>query len=272
LYGVSVPAEKPVVDEKTKKNPLEYFDENEQYEDVQIKVIYEPKQHGGPDQFVEEKDDLVNDRAEKLASMLGMKRVGWIFSHNGDREVPLLASEILKAAELQSKYGKSFVTLVVSPNEEGKLEFEAYQASKQCVELWEKDLLSLHPTNPEVVVAKKEVEVERKMTKDIDCLLLTCNVAISSADYDLQTGFPIRNRPITEHAQTMLELKRVLTERKRKNQPFVQSISDFHLLLFLTDYLSLDSDFPTLCEAVKRHNNNMALGFQHLIEAYAGIQ
>jgi len=275
LYGTTVPAEKPVVDEKTKKSDMEYFDENEQYEDVQIKVIYEPKQHGGPDKFIEDRDaeeQMIHDRTETLAGLLGMKPVGWIFSHNGDREVPLLASELLRAAELQSKYGKAFVTVVVSPNEEGNIEFEAYQASKQCVELFEQGLLSAHPTNPELITSKKDVEVERKMTTQIDCLLLTCNVAISSAEYGFQVGFPVRNRPATEYQQSMLKVKEVLLDRKRKNQPFVQRVSDFHLLLFLTDYLSLDSDFPALCEAIKNRNNNMALNFEHLIEAYAGIQ
>jgi nuclear protein localization family protein 4 len=275
LYGNTVPAEKPLVDEKTLKSDMEYFDENEQYEDVQIKVIYEPKQCGGPDKFVEivdQEEQMIRSRADALASLLDMKPVGWIFSHNGDREVPLLALEILRAAELQSKYGKTFVTVVVSPNEEGRLEFEAYQVSKQCVELYEKGLLSAHPTNPEIIVSKKEVEVERKMTTQIDCLLLTCNVAISSADFGLQVGFPIRNRPSPEYQQSMVKLKEILLERKRKNQPFVQRISDFHLLLFLTDYLSLDSDFPVLCEAIKKRNNSMIGNFENLIESYAGIQ
>lgn len=255
---------------------MEYYDENELYEDVQIKVIYEPKQHGTPTEFVEDVNDaeekMIHNRADILASMLGMKPVGWIFSHNGDREVPLLASEVLRAAELQSKHGKAFVTVSVSPNEEGRLEFEAYQASKQCVDLYEKGLLSPHPTNPEIIVCKKEVEVERKMTTQIDCLLLTCNVAISSAEYGYQVGFPVRNRPGPEHIQSLLRVKDVLLERRKKKQTFVQQVNDFHLLLFLTEFLSLDSDFPTLCEAIVKKNNGMAQAYETLIESYAGIQ
>lgn len=287
LYGCTVPAEKPVVDSATaaqnqtqnnpKKSEMEFYDENEQYEDVQIKVIYEPKQTSTVTKAVEVGDDdteekMIRERADILAGMLGMKPVGWIFSHDGDREVPLLAAEVLRAAELQSKYGKAFVTVSVAPNEEGHIEFEAYQASRQCVELFEKGLLSVHPTNPELIVCKKEVEVERKMTTNIDCLLMTCNVAISSAEYGFLTGFPVRNRPGDENVQSLMAVRDVLLERRKKKMSFVQQVNDFHLLLFLTEFLSLESEFPMLCEAIRNKDNGAMQAFETLIESYAGIQ
>ena len=122
-------------------------------------------------------------------------------------------------------------------NEIGEIQFEAYQVSKQCVELWEKGLLSENPENLEFLIAKKQVEIERKMTNDIDALLLVSNVAIAPHKSSFQVGFPPRNRPGNEMFQNMVELKSVLLERR--SQKFVQRVSDFDLLLFLTDYLSL---------------------------------
>lgn len=132
-------------------------------------------------------------------------------------------------------------TQITTADEEGKIVFEAYQVSKQCVELWEKGLLEPHPTNPEFIITKKQVEVERKMTNEIDALLLVSNVAIASHQGNFLVGFPPRNRPGNEALQSMDELKQVLLERKK--QKFVDRVSDFDLLLFLTDYLSLTVSF-----------------------------
>nr|CAG4719399.1 unnamed protein product [Naegleria fowleri] len=271
LYGVTTPGKKPQPSEEEKKKASkdENFNLDDDYQDVYIHVIYEPKQESTPTGFTQLEDPIYNDRADTLAAMLGMKKVGWIFSHDGQREYPLLGPEILKAAEFQSKYGPSFVTITACPDEEGKIVFEAYQVSKQCVELWEKGLLEPHPTNPEFIITKKQVEIERKMTNEIDALLLVSNVAIASHQGNFLVGFPPRNRPGNEALQSMDELKQVLLERKK--QKFVDRVSDFDLLLFLTDYLSLTSDFPDLCEAICSKNNARASGFEALINAYCGI-
>lgn len=262
IYGTSEKSAPPADDEEDSKAKSvdEYVIENEEYEKVLSCVIYEPRQEGSPEGFVE-LDDQALDRADTLANLLGMRRIGWIFSHDGDRDYPLSGSEILRAAELQSKYGHSFVTVTVFPNEEGQLEFQAFQVSKQCVELFEKGLLKVDEENPAILRTTKPVQVERKETQEVDCLLLICNVAITNYTSMFQVGFPIRNRPSSDHVQTMNKLKQVLLQRK--NQKFVQRISDFHLLLFLTDYLSLSSDFPPLCEAIKTQNNSMAQNFEH---------
>ena len=98
-------------------------------------------------------------------------------------------------------------------------------------------MLTADINNPEFIQSKKQVEVERKMTNDIDALLLVSNVAISSHKSIFQVGFPPRNRPGNEAFQNLEELKTVLMERR--SQKFVQKVSDFDLLLFLTEYLSL---------------------------------
>ena len=74
-------------------------------------MIYEPPQHGDIDGFVEEKDTT---HADTIANLLGLKKVGWIFTRpGGEREAPMTGEEIIKTAELQAKYGPSFVTIQV---------------------------------------------------------------------------------------------------------------------------------------------------------------
>ena len=113
LYGETQPGKKPqpTEEEKKKASKDEYINEDDEHQDVYIKVLFEPKQESTPHGFTQLEDSGFNDRADTLAAMLGMKKVGWIFSHDGSREYPLLGPEILKAAEYQSKYGPSFVTI-----------------------------------------------------------------------------------------------------------------------------------------------------------------
>jgi len=237
------------------------------FKNVQCAVIYEPNQQGDLHGVIEMQDEYA-DRAEQLAQLLGMQRVGWVFSHSGqDREHPLTNNDIVRMAEMQAKYGESFVTVVVSPNEKMQAKFEAFQVSKQCVELYKKGLLEVDPDNKKVLKTKVPVESERKLVQEVDILLFIVNVPIQNTQSIFQVGFPQRNRP--HLVQSMEKLKEMLM--RRASIPFVQRVTDFHLLLFLTDYLSLTSDFPTLCEAIKTKNNSKAQGYEHLIGAYAGL-
>ncbi|KAL0478690.1 nuclear protein localization protein [Acrasis kona] len=270
LYGTFEKSSPPQDEEaENEKTTEEYVIENDEYEAAIANVAFEPKQRGTAESFHQIEDANINDRADTLASLLGMRRVGWIFSHDGSRDYPLCGEEIIKAAEYQSKYGPAFVTITVFPNEEGQLEFQAFQVSKQCVEMYEKGLLRVDPDNAEVMKTTKPVQVERKETQEIDSLLLICNVAIKNYTSKLQVGFPIRNRPSSDHVQNMTKLKQVLLARK--NQKFVQRVSDFHMLLFLTEFLSLNSDFPPLCDAILRQDNDGAQNFEPLINGYAGL-
>lgn len=109
--------------------------------------------------------------------------------------------------------------------------------SKQAVELYEKGNLLADSKNPKIVKTKKKVEVERKITNEIDVNLLITTVAIKNYSGLFLVGFPPRNRPSADYKQSMSKLKQIL--HARRNMKFVKRITDFHLLLFLTDYLSL---------------------------------
>jgi nuclear protein localization family protein 4 len=152
-------------------------------------------------------------------------------------------------------------------------EFHAFQVSKQAVELQKLGLLQVDEKNPFVVKIKKSEEKFVKFNKrEVDSLenvLLLNNVAIKAYQGPFLTGFPPRNRPISDYTQSMEVLKNIL--QQRRNMKFVKRVSDFHLLLFLVDYLSLSSDMPVLCEAVRTQNQNAAEGFEHLINAYCGL-
>jgi nuclear protein localization family protein 4 len=118
--------------------------------------------------------------------------------------------------------------------------------SKQAVELFEKGNLFADSKNPKIVKTKKKVEVERKITNEIDVNLLITTVAIKNYSGFFLVGFPPRNRPSVDYKQSMERLKQVL--QARRNMKFIKRITDFHLLLFLTDYLSLSVSFQYFFE------------------------
>jgi hypothetical protein len=96
------------------------------------------------------------------------------------------------------------------------------------------------------------------------------NVAIKSFNSKFIYGFPPANRPFSnDYNQSLATLKFVLNNRKKLK--FYERIYDFHLLLFLTNYLSISEDFPVLIEGILTKNNNLIDGFDQLIQAYCGM-
>jgi hypothetical protein len=155
LYGIS----------KEGKNPKNEKDEEVYYENF-CDVIYEPNQKGDEKGFEILKDDN-EETIEKLSNLLGLQRLGWIITNDGNRENPLTGEEILMAATFQEKYGENFVTLTVSKNSDNdQVEFEAYQVSDQCVELNKKGMLKVDKNDPKNIICSKEVQLEgtSKMT------------------------------------------------------------------------------------------------------------
>ena len=69
-----------------------------------------------------------------------------------------------------------------------------------------------------------------------------CQVPLQQGKGSLFVGFPVENRPETPVTQD--SMKRYLNDRKTK--PWVQQISDFHLLLFVTNFLDMRVWVPRL--------------------------
>lgn len=216
--------------------------EEQDYKEIHASAIYEPPQvnEGEPVEFCELENEQESRTVDEIAHLLGMQRVGWIVTHEDVRDYPLSAKEIIRAAELQAKYGDHFVTLSLFRNEEGESEFEAFQVSKQCVELFKRGMLKPHESDPEIVITTKPVEIQRKKTNEIEGLLLITNVAITGFQSQFKVGFPIENRPVQfypEYIRSREAAREFLLSNK--NLKFVERISDFHFLLWLTDFLDL---------------------------------
>lgn len=141
-----------------------------------IHAIYEPPQHDEQDGLTMEMDQVTHemDQIDKLASKMGLLRVGLIFSDltdagNGDGSVLckrhkdsffLSSLETIMAAKHQSRhpnickfseqgfFSSKFVTCVVSGNLQGEIDISSYQVSIDAEALVAADMISgsTHPS------------------------------------------------------------------------------------------------------------------------------
>jgi len=82
----------------------------------------------------------------------------------------------------------------------------------------------------------------------------------------LNNRFPIENRP---RRTTLQDLKAYLLEMT--GTPFVEVLSDFHLLFFLSKLPGMDPDtMAAICEGVRRRQLE-GEGFEVLINGLAGL-
>lgn len=214
-------------------------------------------------------------RVDFIAERLGFKRVGWIFSTSNAvaRDFPLSGGELLRMAALQAAGREHFVTAVVSlvADEEGatSVHFEAFQASEQAAKLVADGWLIPGSDDPKFVATnpdKKEAVIVagRDVTK-VEVEFLLTVVPIMDHEGPLRTRFPVENRLTGQSAD---DLKACL--QASKGAPYAARITDFHMLLFLSNVLDLNTDVALLCEAV-RTQGPVQDGYTLLIDSIAGI-
>lgn len=131
-----------------------------------VAAIYEPPQEGTPDS-IKLLPDPCEAVVDKLASDLGIQKVGWIFTdlladdvrkgtvkHLRDINTHFLtAEECILAGHLQNqhpspcklssngKFGSKFATVVVSGDMDNQVGFDGFQVSNQCMALVRDDCL-----------------------------------------------------------------------------------------------------------------------------------
>ncbi|CAH0476754.1 unnamed protein product [Peronospora belbahrii] len=242
--------------------------------EVTVEFIYEPPQEGNPYGF-EVLDDPNADKVDAVAEALGYEKVGWVFSHppREDNDFHFSAREILLVAQLQADAGgKSslFLTLKVTLDKEGQASFEAFQVSDQCVEMFAAGALLESEKNPKACTVSDTFTalVEAKQASEIDNNFFLCVVPVVPHESPLRCEFPKLNRESSYRNSAALKSQL----QKYRNEPFAKRISDFQLLVFLSDFLDLHTDIPSICQAVRDPNISLDSGYSILIDSVAGSQ
>ncbi|KFK37550.1 hypothetical protein AALP_AA4G271300 [Arabis alpina] len=241
---------------------------------VEVDFIYEPPQQGTEANLILMRDAEEEKRVDAIAMGLGMRKVGFIFNQTvmqDKTEYTLSNAEVLQAAELHAESElQEWVTAVVKleVNEDGgaDVHFEAFQMSDMCIRLFKEGWFETEivpEDDPKLSKMKKEVVVGVKDVKEVDNDFFLVVVKILDHQGPLSSTFPIENRSIRA---TMRALKTHLD--RAKNLPLVKRISDFHLLLFVAQFLDVSSDVPALAECV-RLQSPVPEGYALLIESMA---
>ncbi|KAM8943096.1 nuclear protein localization protein 4 homolog isoform 2-T2 [Lycaon pictus] len=214
------------------------------------------------------------------------------YSRNKDTYF-LSSEECITAGDFQNKhpnicrlspdghFGSKFVTAVATGGPDNQVHFEGYQVSNQCMALVRDECLLPCKDAPELGYAKEsssEQYVPDVFYKDIDkfgneITQLARPLPVEYLIIDItttfpkdpvytfsisQNPFPIENRDVLGETQDFHSLATYLSQNT--SSVFLDTISDFHLLLFLVtnEVMPLQDSISLLLEAVRTRNEELA--------------
>jgi nuclear protein localization family protein 4 len=251
-----------------------YGTTNDAEKTVSVDCIYEPPQDTTDTSFTLLDDPNV-DRVEFVAGQLGLKRVGWMFAHPPREEGFFFSTpEVLMAAEQQLEAAGGvaeslFVTVKVTIDQENKPLIDAWQISKQGLEMVAEGAIDVSTD-----LGRSQVNdtftayVEQKPTKVVDNNWFITRVGIGAYESKLISTFPKANR---EEIATQESLKAQISRAGKQGWSMKDLLGDFHLLLFLCDYMDMNNDIPRICKAVTDPDTPLDEGYQLIIRSLAGL-
>lgn len=245
--------------------------ESSQYCDVaKVHALWEPPTQQ-PTKTLYDADSMPTDfktyadvqRVLRVAELLGLRPVGWVFTYNDDRHkeedaLPVYATDVKTGALLQianmknlgRKDGSRFATFSMDATTGVT---EAFQLSDVCVQITAEDLWE-SPTKPKgagrFVGTKHAVLVDGKETKELDSVLCLVNTAMLSHDGSFagpNTNSVKKNGGVTNKVK-----KAILAALDTNNDgKLLEALCDFNLLLALDKTLS-STDTEELCGLVRK--------------------
>lgn len=244
---------------------------------VTVHAIYEPPQENTPERFQLE-DDPRAEQVERLADMLNLKKVGWIFAHPPREERFLFSSQEIMFTALQQLEAADgieetpFVTVRCHANEDGHGEFDAYQVTLQCMEMVAEGALDENPKNRGSCAVSPTFTaiVEAKAVSSVENQFFLLNVPVKhSTQPRFRRMFPDANRIGTQQSPDLV--KDCVTSAGST----AEGLSDFNLLLFLMDFkdmFSWEDDMPRICQAITDPDATLDAGYDLLIRGFAGME
>lgn len=248
---------------------------------VFIHAIYEPPQQGSQDSLILERETPQEKLADRIATIWGWKKVGWVFSQSTkERDFMFSAEEVAQMAAIQDEMGECAVTAVVAllpadgPDEVPEVHFEAFQVSKQCVQLQKEGWFKETPDSTNIVKVinpkdpkdKTPVIVARKDVDEIDADYFLVPVGIKDHEGVAMNSFAIENRLLPQGPS---ELKAHLN--KYSAMPFSERLKDFHLMLYLADKAGFTPEDIDSISAAAISGDPIPEGYQMIINGVAGM-
>lgn len=246
-----------------------------------IHAIYEPPQQGSTDSLILERNTSQEKLADRIATIWGWQKVGWVFSQSTkERDFLFSSEEVLQMAAIQEEMGECALTAVVAllpaeePDDVPEVHFEAFQVSQQCVQLFKEGWFSdasdsnniLKVTNPKDPTDKTPVIVSRKDVNEVDVDYFLVPVGIKDHEGVVLNSFAVENRLLP---QGPAELKAHLN--KYSSIPFSSRLKDFHLMLYLADKAGLTPEDIDSIAAAAMSGDPIPEGYEMIINGVAGM-
>jgi hypothetical protein len=246
------------------------------------------KASGSPDHKLSY--DERNANAERIAELLGWRCVGWALTASVAQQAQrsasgLSAAEVARAVALHEHYAnkyavdgvaddqRAFVTLIVKEHitatGQRTAAMEAFQLSHQAATLQRRNAIATAQTDLHALTLTEEVLVEAAETKSVPIEFFLVPTAVKAHNGAFVAYFPSFASPTPQGAPAIGDLKAQLMQLS--DQKFVRRIKDFNLLVFLSAFLDMKSDVPTLCQAVLAEDEESLEGFKFIIASLAGI-
>lgn len=248
---------------------------------VVVEAIYEPPQEIDPDAkegFIPLEDPM-EEKVEALAGMLGLKRVGWIFGHP-PRETgfQMSSAEVIMAAELQVESAEGveetpFVTVKVTAGDDGNVSFEAFQVSRQCMEMVAEGALDVgeNPGFCYVNDTFTAIQEGKESTTVENNFFLTVVPITQHSSEMFVSEFPNANRDHDSRQQTHDEMKKQLSKSGSAGWTFVDLLADFNLLIYLCKFLDFETDISKICRSIVDRDVPLDEGYKLIIASMAGL-
>jgi len=283
LYGKFVDEEEEEMDDEEKKRRKERGedDSSPRNKKVVVEAIYEPPQESDPEsaEGYVVLEDPNEDTVERVAGMLGLKRVGWIFGHPPREDgFQLSAAEIITAAEFQLESAGGvertpFVTVKVTVGDDGNASFEAFQVSRQCMEMVAEEALEVG-SDPGFCVVNDTFTAlqEGKESRTVENnFFLTVVPIVQHASESFVSQFPRCNRDMDDRSQSRDEMRKQLSKAGGSGWTFLDLLADFHLLIYLCQFMDVNADMPRICDSVVNRDVPLDDGFKLIIASIAGM-
>ena len=247
-----------------------------------VEAIYEPPQQPDADaaEGFEMLDDPLEENVDKIAELCGLTKVGWIFGHPPNRPegVVLTAAEVIMAAEYQLEAAGGveetpFVTLKVTTGEDGNVAVEAFQVSQQCMAMVAEEALEIGEDEAACKVNETFTAIqEGKEAKTVNNnFFLTVVPIVQHTSETFVSQFPRMNRDLDDRMPSHDELKRQLSKSGSSGWTFIDLLSDFNLLIYLSKFLDVNADFPKICQSVVNRDVPLDDGYKIIITSMAGM-
>lgn len=247
---------------------------------VLVEAVYEPPQEAdpnAPEGFVA-LDDPMEEQVETIANLLGLRKVGWIFGHPPrEKGFQMSSAEVIMAAELQIECAEGveetpFVTVKVTAGDDGNVSFEAFQVSKQCMEMVAEEALEVGE-NPGFCYVNDTFTAiqEGKESRTIDNNFFLTVVPIKQHSTEMFVSqFPKANRDHDTRQQSHDEMKKQLSKSGSAGWTFVDLLADFNMLIYLTKFLDAN-DIAKICKSISDRDVPLEEGYKLIIASMAGL-